>query len=247
MLGPSASDLSTPSIRRTCGGRIQGDPVKRISVLLLGALLRDARPCRALGVAPALCMALAPVLVTSGCGGGGASTKAAAPVTAHVSSAPQPAVAPNPRLSILSPRMGAHTSPTLTVRVALDGAPSGGARRFRYVLDRRLARLGSARLTFHDLAPGHHRLEVFLVTDGASRAATAFTVRAPAPVVVPAPVQTTSTSTSPTPAPPTTTAVPPPPPTTSVPSRSSEGIPQGGGGDGDGDNSGGPSDGDGNI
>lgn len=214
--------------------------------------LRAARSSRARGATPALCAVLALVLVASGCGGGGASTKAAASAAAQASSAPQPVVAPVPRLSILSPPRGAHTSSTLTVRVALDGVPGGGAR-FKYVLDRRLTRVGAARLTFHDLAPGHHRLDVLLVTNGASRAATVFTVRAPAPVAVPAPVQTTPTTTStmpaPSPPPPTTTATPPPPPptTTSAPSRPSEGIPQGGGGDGDGDNSGAPSDGDGNI
>jgi hypothetical protein len=146
--------------------------------------------------------------------------------------------------------MGAHIASTLTVSVALDGA-GGSARRFRYVLDHRLTRFGSAHLTFHDLAPGHHRLEVFLATNGASRATTAFTVHRPAPVAIPAPAQTTPMTTSsqpaPTPPPPPTTSEAPPPPKAASPSQPGGGIPQGGGGDGDGDNSGGPSDGDGNI
>jgi hypothetical protein len=204
----------------------------------------------ALALVPALVPVLALVLVGSGCGGSSnSSTKTAAPVAVQTPSTPRPVAAAPPRLSILSPRTGAHTSSTLTVRVALHGAPGGGAR-FSYVLDHRLTRLGSARLTFHDLAPGHHRLDVFLVKSGVSRAAVAFTVRAPAPVAVPAPMQTVSTATESTPPPPpaATTTPPPPSPTRTTPApQPSEGIPQGGGGDGDGDNSGGPSDGDGNM
>jgi hypothetical protein len=147
-----------------------------------------------------------------------------------------------PHLSILSPRAGAHTASTLTVRVALSGA-TNGAQRFRYVLDRRLTRFGPARLTFHDLAPGRHSLEVLLATTGTARASTTFTVRAPAHVASPAPAQTQPTVSTPAPAP-TTTA---PPPKASPP-PSSGGIPQGpNAGDGDGDNNGAPSDGDGNL
>jgi hypothetical protein len=201
-------------------------------------------------------LALVPVialgLVASGCGS--SSTETAAPAAVQTHSVPRPVAAAPPRLSILSPRAGAHTSSTLTVRVALQGAPGGGAR-FKYVLDRSLTRLGLARLTFHDLAPGHHRLQVFLVRSAASPAAVAFTVHPPAPVAVPtpAPMQTAPTMTESTPPPPpaaTTTApapAPAPAPAKTTPAPPSEGIPQGGGGDGDGDNSGAPSDGDGNI
>lgn len=222
--------------------------------------LRDARSGRARASISALCVGLALTLLASGCGGGGSTTTTTQPSAgsqASSSSRPgsslQPATVPVPRLSILSPRAGAHTATTLTVGVALDGPAGGGARRFRYVLDHRLTRLGSAHLTFHDLAPGRHRLEVFLAANGASRAATAFTVRAPAPVAIPAPAQATPMTTSsqsaptpPSPSPPTTSEAPPPPPTAASPSQPGGGIPQGGGGDGDGDNSGGPSDGDGN-
>jgi hypothetical protein len=197
----------------------------------------------------ALVPALALALVASGCGSGGSSsTTGAAPVAAQTHSAPRPVAAAPPRLSILSPRTGAHTSSTLTVRVALHGAPDDGAR-FSYVLDHRLRRLGSARLTFHDLAPGHHRVEVSLVASStASRAAVAFTVRAPVPVAAPAPMETTPTTTASEPPPITTTTPPSPSPSRTTPTpQPTEGIPQGGGGDGDGDNSGGPSDGDGNM
>jgi hypothetical protein len=160
-----------------------------------------------------------------------------------------------PHLSILSPRAGTHTASTLTVRVALSGAPVGGAQRFRYVLDRGLARFGPARLTFHDLAPGRHSLEVLLATTGTARASTTFTVRAPAHVAIPAPAQTQPTVSTPAPAPttppprtlpPTKTTAPAPP--KASPPPSSGGIPQGpNAGDGDGDNNGAPSDGDGNL
>jgi len=202
-----------------------------------------------LALVPALVPVLALALAANGCGGAsGGSTKTAATVAVQTHSTSRPVAAAPPRLSILSPRTGAHTSSTLTVRVALHGVPGGGAR-FRYVLDRRLTRLGSARLTFHDLAPGYHRLDVFLAKGAASRAAVAFTVRAPAPVAAPAPVQTAPTTTESTPPLPAATTAPPPPspPRTTPTPQPSEGIPQGGGGDGDGDNSGGPSDGDGNM
>jgi hypothetical protein len=223
--------------------------------------LRDARSGRTPGSIPALCVGLALTLLASGCGSGASTTTPAsagsqASNSSRPSTALRPATVPVPRLSIISPRTDAHTATTLTVGVALDGA-AGGARRFRYVLDHRLTRLGSAHLTFHDLAPGRHRLEVFLATNGASRAATAFTVRAPAPVTIPAPTQTTpaqttpmTTSSQPVPTPsspsPPTTSEASPPPTATGPAQPVGGIPQGGGGDGDGDNSGGPSDGDGN-
>jgi hypothetical protein len=184
-------------------------------------------------------------------------TATRAPVAAPATTTAQPASAPAPHLSILSPRAGAHTASTLTVRVALSGAPAGGAQRFRYVLDRRLTRFGPARLTFHDLAPGRHRLEVLSATTGTTRAGTTFTIRAPARVASPAPAQTQPTVSTPAPAP--TTATPPPqsppptkttapPPPKASPPPSSGGIPQGpNAGDGDEDNKGAPSDGDGNI
>jgi hypothetical protein len=197
---------------------------------------------------PVLVPVLAIALVASGCASS-SSTKTAAPVAVQTHSTPRAVAAVPIRLSILSPRNGAHTSSTLTVRVALHGSPGGGAR-FSYVLDGHLTRLGSGRLTYHDLAPGRHRLDVSLASRAASRAVVAFTVRAPAPVAVPAPAQTVSTATESTPPPPpaaTTTPPPSSPPRTTPAPQPSEGIPQGGGGDGDGDNSGGPSDGDGNM
>ncbi|HEY1457343.1 MAG TPA: hypothetical protein VGF15_02390 [Solirubrobacteraceae bacterium] len=195
-------------------------------------------------------------IAASGCGNS-TQTKTQStqtPVTARVSTTPPRAVVPPaaPHLSILSPRAGAHTGSTLTVRVAISGTANTGARRLRYVLDRRLTRLGSARLTFHALAPGRHRLEVFLSGENRGHASTTFTVRAPAPVANPLPAQAASTVPA-SPAPTTTTMHTPEPTTSSPPPPSrttppaSGGIPQNGGGDGDGDNSGGPSDGDGNL
>jgi hypothetical protein len=197
------------------------------------------------------------ILAASGCGGSTATTKAPAIVT-HVSSAPQPPAAAPVHISILSPRMGAHTAATLTVRVKLTGTVAGGARRFRYVLDHRITRSGSDRLTFRDLASGLHRLEVISASASPSRTATTFIVRAPARVVVPAPAQPqpaastpiqppTSTTPRPRTSPPSKTTTAPAPPKASPP-KASGGIPQGpNAGDGDGDNNGGPSDGDGNV
>lgn len=197
-----------------------------------------------------LCASLALVLTASGCAGASTSSKTsvAARTSASVvqsSPARAPASAPVAHLSILSPRAGAHTASTLTVRVALSGARSGATPRFRYVLDRRLTRFGSARLTFHDLVPGRHRLEVISTAASPIRATTTFTVRAPAPVAVPTQAQPTVSTPVPTP---TTTTPPATETTTPAPPQSSGGIPQGANaGDGDSDNHGGPSDGDGNI
>ncbi len=201
-----------------------------------------------------LCISFALAVVASGCGSSSTSPTTGSATTAQASTAAATAPAPAPRLSILSPRTGSHTAPTLTVRVALSGTPSVGGERFRYVLDRRLTRSGAARLTFHDLAPGRHLLEVLSTGTGATPKVTTFTVRAPAPAPIPSPAQVPSTAStppptvaSPPPAPPTATSPPPAPaPTTSAPAASG-GIPQNGGGDGDRDNSGGPSDGDGNL
>jgi hypothetical protein len=197
------------------------------------------------------------ILAVAGCGGSGSTTKTSAAVTA-ASNAPQPAApAPVRHLSILSPRVGAHTGATITVRVALSGAAASAADRFRYVLDHRFTRTGSDRLTLHELLPGRHRVEVIWTGGGASRAATTFIVRAPAPVALPAPAQTQPSV--PTPAPQPTSTTPPPattappktttsPPPEASPPPSAGGIPQGpNAGDGDSDNRGGPSDGDGNI
>jgi hypothetical protein len=208
-----------------------------------------------------ICVAFTVALAVSACGGSGKSASAATHTTTRTSSAQTPVSAPLPRLSILSPRQGAHTGATLTVRVAVSHATAGGARRFRYVLDRRLTRFGSSRLVFHDLAPGRHHLLVLMANSGA-HASTAFTVRTPAPPVAAQapPPQTQSTTSASTPAPPVTAAPPPakaapppakpapPPPPTSTPPPQGGGIPQGpNAGDGDGDNQGAPSDGDGNI
>jgi len=201
--------------------------------------------------AGAICVGSTLALLAAGGCGSGTSANTSASVTAHVSSAPRQAATPVAHLSILSPPAGAHTDSTLTVRIAVSGALSTGAQRFLYVLDRHLTRSGPAHLTFHELAPGQHRLDVLLATVGmghatAAHAATTFTVRAPAPAAVSAPAQTPPTTTGPPPSTPMTTSAPPPPKTTSAPPPGN-GIPQGGGGDGDGDNSGGPSDGDGNV
>lgn len=212
-------------------------------------------------------------LVVSGCGGASTSTTTRASATAATSaaaatvSAPATVTAPTLHLSIVSPRAGAHTGSTLTVRVAVSGAPGAGAQRFRYVLDHRLTRSGSSHLTFHDLAPGHHRLEVVLTSGSAAHAGTTFIVRTPPPVAVVTPVearrttpevqqttpearQTTpevqQTTTRAEPPPPARTSPPPPPPE-STPAPATGSIPQGNGGDGDGDNNGAASDGDGNI
>ena len=204
---------------------------------------------------------LALVLAASGCGSSTPRKTSSAAKTsatiAQTSGAGAPASALPPHLSILSPRAGTHTASTLTVRVALSGV-TNGAQRFRYVLDRRLTRSGSTRLTFHDLAPGRHRLEVLSVAENTVGASTTFTVRAPAPVAIPVPARSQPTVSTPAPASTTTTPLPrtPLPPTKTTapappkasPPPTSGGIPQGpDAGDGDGDNNGGPSDGDGNI
>jgi hypothetical protein len=187
-------------------------------------------------------VALALVAFTAGCGSSSksvtpSSTSSTAPAsTTAATPAPQPA----PRLSILSPRPRAHTGSTLEVSVALNPTNVAGAQRFRYVLDNRLTRLGTDRLTFHDLAAGHHRLEVLSIGSKGAHSFTTFTVRAPKPVPPPVPVEAPPVSSPPAP-------VPPPEPTPTVKKHPAPGIPQNGGGDGDGDNSGGPSDGDGNV
>jgi hypothetical protein len=207
-------------------------------------VLRAAR-----GIGP-LCVGFTLALAVSGCGSGGGKSASAAThaMTRTSSSTRAPVRSLMPHLSILSPRQGARTGQTLTVRVTVSNAPAGGARRFRYVLDRRLRRSGSSRLTFQNLAPGRHHLLVFMTTGGA-HASTTFTVRAPAPQVAvqapPTEVQRT-TSAPTTAAPPPAKAAPPPPKSTSSPPAG--GIPQGpNAGDGDGDNQGAPSDGDGNV
>jgi hypothetical protein len=132
--------------------------------------------------------------------------------------------------------------------LCVGGAPAGGAQRFRYVLDHRLARSGSARLTYHELAPGHHRLEVLLAAgSSASHASTTFTVRGPRPAAVVIPAEAPNTTPVPVQTTRTTSTTPPPTKNTTPPPPLSGGILQGGGGDGDSDNSGGPSDGDGNV
>ncbi len=197
-------------------------------------------------------LSLALALVIGGCGGGSSSSTTTATPAAAATRASTPAAAvPAVHLSVLSPHTGAHTGSTVTVHVALSGAPGGTTPRFHYILDHRLSRSGSSTLTFHDLAPGRHRVQVLVVPGSAARASTTFIVRAPAPAPLPTPVEAPATTATP---PPATTSTPEPvhttpkaPPAKASPPESSGGIPQGGGGDGDGDNSGGPSDGDGNI
>ncbi len=212
--------------------------------------------------AGSLCAILALVLAASGCGSSTSRKTSSAARTsatiAQTSGAGAPATAPVAHLSILSPRAGAHTASTLTVRVKLTGTVTNGAQPFRYVLDHRLTRSGSDRLTFHNLAPGRHRLEVIWPSASPIHTDTTFIVRAPARVVVPVSAQAQPTASTPIP-PPTSTTPPPrtPPPTKTTtapappqasPPQSNGGIPQGpNAGDGDGDNNGGPSDGDGNM
>jgi hypothetical protein len=105
------------------------------------------------------------------------------------------------------------------------------SRRLHYELDGRLSRTAGTHLTFHDLAPGRHRLAVVLSTGGQARASTTFTVRAPVPVPAPEPAPAQEAA----------------PPASSSPAPSSSKIPQNNGGDADEDNNGGPSDGDGNL
>lgn len=202
-------------------------------------------------VSPALALAL----VVSACGGGSSSTSrsssaatatnspaatSSAAASSSTTAAASAAAEPRAHLRILSPRAGARSGETLTVHVALSGA-AAGSDPLRYVLDGRLTRRGSRRLTYHDLAPGHHHLLVSLVSNRGVHQSTVFIVPAPppppAPTAAPAPTPPPATMTTPPPA--TATAPPSPPPVS--------GIPQGDGGDRDGDNSGGPTDGDGDI
>ena len=175
-----------------------------------------------------------------------ATSASVAPPATTTTTAPAPA-----HLSISSPRARSHTAQTFAVRVVLTGG-GGVAGQFNYLLDGHLVRVGSARVTFHHVTPGHHRLQVVLVATPAVNATTTFTVRAPKVVVSVAPVVTTPavtpTVSTPTPTPtPAPKPKPKPTPTPTPAPKSGGGIPQGGAGDGDADNSGGPSDGDGNL
>jgi hypothetical protein len=144
---------------------------------------------------------------------------------------------------IVSPKPGAHTGQTLTVRVKLIGAHKGPVR-FRYVLDGSVKRQGAASLTFHGVAAGRHHVVVTLLSNSHVHATEALVVNAPPPPPVPTPATPVPVPTTPTP-PPATTPAPAPAPAPTPPPAS--GIPQNNGGDADGDNNGGPSDGDGNI
>ena len=199
------------------------------------------RPFVALGLLPV-------VAALAGCGGSSSPKHAGAVRAATTTSAASTvAVASThsaaPKLRILAPRSGATASQTLTVRVKLTGARASGGAAFRYVLDRRITRLGASRLTFTGLAGGHHLLTVMLASDHAVRAKVSFKVPAPTP-----PPVTTTTTTAPPPPATTTSVSAPPPTTTTTHPAAGNGIPQGpNAGDGDGDNHGGPTDGDGNI
>ena len=205
--------------------------------------------------------ALVPCLLAAGCGGGGKTTSTLNTPAVAVTSA-KPAVASSapapPRLRIVSPAAGAHTGAAVIVRVRLSGGALRGAHPIRYVLDGALNKLGTTALTFHEVAPGRHRLVVLLAGDPRVRASRSFTVLAPAPFAQPAsaePAQAAAPA-----APPKAPEAQPTHTTTermsterpskergSPPPSGEGGIPQGGGGDGDADNSGGPSDGDGNV
>jgi hypothetical protein len=219
--------------------------------------LHPKRPMfRAAYAALAVGLLVAVGLLLAGCGGGASKTNAAPsrPSPPAATTAKLAAVTP-PRLSIIAPRRGAHTGPTLTVRVRIAGTAARGSGAFRYLLDNKVSRRGSGELTFHELAPGRHLLQVALASDAGVRVRTSFVVRAPTPVTVTEPAHvTTMAAPTPTPAPQGTAAEPPPPKPPSTPASTptpppqpSSGIPQGNGGDGDSDNNGGPSDGDGNV
>jgi hypothetical protein len=177
--------------------------------------------------------AITVALIASGCGGSSSSSSTTstgnATPAANTSSTPASTPKAHPHLAIVSPKAGAHTHQTLTVRVKLSGA-QGAKPQFRYVLGS-VKRKGPAAITFHGVAAGKHRLTVILASNGHVRASETFVVAAPPPP------PTTTQSAPPPPPPPTTTAAPPP----------SNGIPQHNGGDADCDNNGGPSDGDGLI
>ena len=192
-------------------------------------------------------------LGAAGCGGSSYATRSSSPSTATPTTATpttaaattatatpaRAAVAP-PSLRILLPARGALTAATVSVRVVVHRAPAGA--QLRYVLDSGRPQPARPRFTLNGLAPGRHRLVVFLAADRAVRTATTFDVQPP-PAPVPA-------ATAPVQAPPTTTPAPPPPTTTtttSAPPPPTNPIPQHNGGDADGDNNGAPSDGDGNV
>jgi hypothetical protein len=195
-------------------------------------------------------VAAAAGLIGGGCGTSSAPsspTNASLPRATSTTATTVRAV--SPRLRILSPREGAVTGSTVTARLALTGEAVIGSVGFRYVLDGRLVRFGTTRLTFHELAPGRHRLVVALATNRSIRATRLFSVQMPrsTPATSESPVRTEPTREAPaapeTPSQTTrSTSTPTPPP------AAPEGaIPQGNGGDHDSDNNGGPSDGDGNV
>ena len=196
--------------------------------IMSGRKINDTSRRRTAVQALVSCGAFCLALGAGGCGGGGYGTSppvsaksSPAATTASTAAAPHPATVAH--VSILAPHRGASTDATLTVRVALAGAQPSTPTRLRYVLDGRLTRTGGARMTYHELAPGRHRLAVRLLGQaGAVAAATSFTVRAPAPPPAPA-----------APAPATMTETRQEEATAPAPSRPSAhgGIPQGGGGD----------------
>ena len=208
----------------------------------IARLTRGATVCLAAGLSVlAGCGGAGSTRYGGGSAGAGATTTHAAAASTAPSTTASAATVPVVHLSIVSPRAGSRTGTTVTVHVAVShGALAGGT--LHYLLDRRLTRTGGTRLTFHELAPGSHRLEV-ISAGGAAHAATAFTVRTPPAPPAPVPAPAAPTSSAPSPQPSETS--PSPPAGQSAPSGG--GIPQNGGGDGDGDNHGGPSDGDGNV
>jgi hypothetical protein len=162
--------------------------------------------------------ALVLALLLSACGGSSASHRRASGGAAVASSAAKHHVASrvDARVLITSPRSGARVGEDLAVRVSVSGARTTGSRAFEYVLDGKHARLGPDRLGYQGLAPGIHRLAVYLVADPGARATVSFLVRAPL-LAPPAP---TTSAPSPTPAPairPTTQPFIPGPPPASVP------------------------------
>src|SRR5262249_39066426 len=110
--------------------------------------------------------AVAIAALAAGCGGSSSSSTsstdaaqvgpAAATSTTKTKAAPAHPV----HLRIISPKAGAHTGETLTVRVKLTGAPTGHAR-FHYVLGS-IKRSAGAKITFHGVAAGRHHLKVTL-------------------------------------------------------------------------------------
>jgi hypothetical protein len=205
---------------------------------------------RRIGLSAAL-IALPAALVT-GCGGA-STTPSSKSVTATTSTAAA-TPAPVAKLRILSPHPGAHTGPTVVVRIRVIGGGASAQHALLYQLDRRRPQRSGERLILHRLPAGHHHLLIRFDNGTHATAVLTFVVRPPAPAPAPAPPVSPTTTAAPTttsapaPAAPQTTTAPAAPTTTPSPTPPpASAIPQHNGGDQDADNNGGPTDGDGNI